>query len=154
MFYCSSERHVTVCEGRKQTIKCEHQEIDIISANYGRHDRDVCQSGLDFMGAWAWDVNCGDAAHSLNVVTGECQGLSECDLHANNAEFGDPCLFTKKYLKVNRLALFLRNYFVLTSFNSSDILFIFQPCLVICFPFKRKLNIVDMSSLIKLLSMH
>lgn len=89
------------------------------------------------MGAWAWNVNCGNPAHSLNVVTGECQGLSECELNANNAEFGDPCFATKKYLKVNRLALFLRNYFVLTSF-------IFSHVLVICFPFKRKLNIVDM----------
>lgn len=98
--FFSPEREALVCEGGKQTIKCEHQEIDIISANYGRTNRAVCQWGLDWMVAWMWKVDC-RSANALDVVRGECEGLSECELHANNAEFGDPCFGTKKYLKVN-----------------------------------------------------
>lgn len=93
------ERHALVCEGGKQTIKCEHQEINIVSASYGRTNRDVCQWGLDWMVAWSWKVNC-HADSTLDVVKKECETLSECELHANNAEFGDPCFLTKKYLTV------------------------------------------------------
>ena len=62
------------------------------------------------MVAWSWKVNC-HADSTLDVVKKECETLSECELHANNAEFGDPCFLTKKYLTVKR-RLFLRIYFV------------------------------------------
>ncbi|PFX31951.1 L-rhamnose-binding lectin CSL1-like [Stylophora pistillata] len=93
------ERSALVCEGGKQKIRCTHQKIEIISAVYGRTDRSVCQWGLDWMVAWAWNVNC-RAPNTFDIVKKECDTLSECDLHANNAEFGDPCFATKKYLTV------------------------------------------------------
>lgn len=80
-------------------IRCDKQEIDIVSAFFGRTDRKVCQSGLDWLGAWAWNVNC-HAGNALEVTRGECQGLSSCELNANTAEYGEPCFGTKKYLKV------------------------------------------------------
>ncbi|KAJ7380767.1 hypothetical protein OS493_007145 [Desmophyllum pertusum] len=95
----NEERDVLLCEGGKQLIKCEHQEINIMSASYGRTDRDVCQWGLDWTVAWLWNVNC-HADKVVDVLRGECQDLSECELHANSAEFGDPCFGTKKYLQV------------------------------------------------------
>lgn len=92
-------RSALVCEGGKQKIRCTHQKIQIISAVYGRTDRSVCQWGLDWTVAWLWNVNC-RAANTLAIVKNECETLSECELHANNAEYGDPCFGTKKYLTV------------------------------------------------------
>lgn len=102
-------RSALVCEGGKQKIRCTHQKIQIISAVYGRTDRSVCQWGLDWTVAWLWNVNC-RAANTLAIVKNECETLSECELHANNAEYGDPCFGTKKYLTVNN-RLFLRTVF-------------------------------------------
>lgn len=117
-FFCLPERDVLICEGGKQLIKCEHQEINIISASYGRTDRDVCQWGLDWTVAWLWNVNC-HADKVVDVLRGECQDLSECELHANSAEFGDPCFGTKKYLQVNR-QFTIHEFFRLTCSNSND----------------------------------
>ena len=91
-------------------IRCDKQEIDIVSAFFGRTDRKVCQSGLDWLGAWAWNVNC-HAGNALEVTRGECQGLSSCELNANTAEYGEPCFGTKKYLKES-YPLLLINYFI------------------------------------------
>ena len=94
-----TERSALVCEGGKQTIVCDKQKIEIISSSFGRTNRDICQWGLDWMVAWAWNVNC-RAENSLNVTKGECEGLSRCVLYSNSEEYGNPCIGTKKYLKV------------------------------------------------------
>lgn len=97
---CSTEREVNLCEGGKQVIRCDNQEIDIISAFWGRTDREDCKAGLDWMVAWAWKVNC-DASDALEVARGECEGLSSCEVHETVSQFGDSCFGTKKYLKVS-----------------------------------------------------
>lgn len=74
-----------------------------------------------------WRVDC-RTANALDVARGECQGLSECELHANNDEFGpDPCGGTKKYLQVNRMWYsFLFLFFAMFKWRNS----IYQSSLI------------------------
>ncbi|CAH1794767.1 unnamed protein product [Owenia fusiformis] len=91
----------TICEGYSGTISCprnarnnKESKIRIIKANYGRTDRQTCQHEN------IRDTNCRNYERSLNVVRRRCDNKSTCTLHANNAEFGDKCVDTYKYLLV------------------------------------------------------
>ena len=84
------------CEGDSHTLSCAHfsKKINILSANYGRlTGAEVCGWG------GTGNTNC-KADGALAKVQAHCQGLSHCTLRATNSEFGDPCLYTYKYLEV------------------------------------------------------
>ena len=83
-----------VCERTKRALRCEApKKLTIVSANYGR------LSGGHICPGPVKTRNCG-AAGSLGKVTRDCQGKQECILEATNAQFGDPCVGTRKYLEV------------------------------------------------------
>ena len=95
-------RKVRVCEAHQETIECPAgRKIDVKYAMYGR------MKGNHVCGAWVLDTNC-QADNSLHVVQADCQGKRSCLLQANNAKFGDPCLFTRKYLEVSEF----KNYYI------------------------------------------
>jgi len=85
-----------VCEGRSRTISCSGgSTIDVINANYGRTaDGSVCPHSS------IRTTSC-SAENSLAKVQGWCQGKTSCTLRANNGVFGDPCVYTYKYLEVD-----------------------------------------------------
>ena len=84
-----------VCEGNSLEIKCnEDRIIDVISANFGRLDRQTCKHEA------MSNINC-RASNSLAKVQKTCQNQTSCTLFANNGFFGgDPCGGTFKYLLV------------------------------------------------------
>ena len=84
-----------VCEGNSLEITCNAGRIiDVISANFGRRDRQTC------IHAAMSNINC-RASNSLVKVQETCQNKTSCTLRANNVFFGgDPCGGTFKYLLV------------------------------------------------------
>ena len=89
-------RHVTVCQGSALKIECQgDQKLEITAADFGRSAHGVCKGLFDL----DWNTNCHTAA-ALEITRRECGGLQSCVLHASISEYGDPCLFIKKYLTV------------------------------------------------------
>ncbi|XP_035671508.1 uncharacterized protein LOC118412625 isoform X11 [Branchiostoma floridae] len=84
-----------VCENQRLSISCPAgQQINIVSALYGRTTRAVCPSGP------IRTTNCRSST-SLARVRTSCQGKSTCSVSASNSVFGDPCVGTHKYLEVS-----------------------------------------------------
>lgn len=83
------------CEGGSLYIYCPAGSyLVVFSANYGRLSSDVCP------GPGSNNINC-ESPGSVDVVRNYCEGLTNCQLEASNAMFGDPCPGTHKYLEVN-----------------------------------------------------
>nr|XP_022344063.1 L-rhamnose-binding lectin CSL3-like [Crassostrea virginica] len=83
------------CEGGSLYIYCPAGSyLVVFSANYGRLSSDVCP------GPGSNNINC-ESPGSVDVVRNYCEGLTNCQLEASNAMFGDPCPGTYKYLEVN-----------------------------------------------------
>eukprot|EP00300_Choanocystis_sp_HF-7_P015934 c19233_g1_i2.p1 GENE.c19233_g1_i2~~c19233_g1_i2.p1 ORF type:complete len:585 (+),score=127.87 c19233_g1_i2:33-1787(+) len=85
---------VEVCENEVAEIDCNGAVIVVSSAAYGRSNAATCAAD-DFFG----DVNC-LAATSFDVVSSLCSGQTLCTIDASNEVFGDPCVGTFKYLRV------------------------------------------------------
>eukprot|EP00058_Branchiostoma_floridae_P013250 XP_002598738.1 hypothetical protein BRAFLDRAFT_95854 [Branchiostoma floridae] len=84
-----------VCEHQRLSINCPAgQQINIVSALYGRTTRTVCPSGP------IRTTNC-RSPDSLARVRTSCHGKSSCSVAASNSVFGDPCYGTFKYLEVS-----------------------------------------------------
>ncbi|XP_069109028.1 L-rhamnose-binding lectin CSL3-like [Argopecten irradians] len=87
-------RHSITCENRKTTLSCRSGEVlDIVSANYGRSELDICYSKI------IKTTHC-SSSKSFYKVYDQCQGLRKCRLSASNNVYGDPCRGTVKYLDV------------------------------------------------------
>ncbi|XP_078597664.1 uncharacterized protein LOC144873843, partial [Branchiostoma floridae x Branchiostoma japonicum] len=83
-----------VCENQRLSISCPAgQQINIVSALYGRTSRAFCPSRS------IRTTNC-RSPNSLARVRTSCQGKSTCSVAASNSVFGDPCVGTFKYLEV------------------------------------------------------
>ncbi|XP_077977208.1 L-rhamnose-binding lectin CSL3-like isoform X2 [Glandiceps talaboti] len=83
-----------VCEHDTISMSCDGGDVlSIRSASYGRHDATTCPS--PFM----LTTTC-EATNSLTLVQQACNGKSSCSVKASNTVFGDPCIFTYKYLSV------------------------------------------------------
>lgn len=89
LLFCLS----TVCEGSTMIIKCPTGKINIEYANYGRTDGNVCSDTT------ISTTDC-RAQDSEEKVKNECDGKTNCSIHAKNSVFGDPCGGVKKYLEV------------------------------------------------------
>lgn len=86
----------TACEGHLLTIHCPFgYYIDVIHAVYGR-DRgpSVCPHA-----AMLVTSGCSSGV-SLSRVWNSCQGRTTCGIPASNNIFGDPCVGTYKFLRV------------------------------------------------------
>ncbi|XP_068743673.1 uncharacterized protein [Montipora capricornis] len=87
-------KSITICEGKTANLTCKDgQKIRIKQANYGRQNKQVCNTGPILT------TNC-KAGKSLGIVQKACHGKARCVLSANNSVFGDPCIGTYKYLAV------------------------------------------------------
>ncbi|XP_077977680.1 L-rhamnose-binding lectin CSL3-like [Glandiceps talaboti] len=91
---CTGEdRFVYACENHQLSLDCTGGEIEVVSANYGRHSTSICPAFLVFT------TDCG-AGSSFDKVKSACDGKDHCALTASNGEFGDPCILIPKYLEV------------------------------------------------------
>ncbi|XP_068741663.1 L-rhamnose-binding lectin CSL1-like [Montipora capricornis] len=87
-------KFIIICEGKTAHLTCtDGQNIRIEQANYGRQDKQICNTGPILT------TNC-KAGKSLGIVQKACLGKARCVLNANNSVFGDPCYGTYKYLAV------------------------------------------------------
>ena len=88
--------NVIVCENSYRTISCSGRStINVLKANYGRTTGgSVCPHSS------IRTTHC-SASNSLAIVQGWCQGSTSCVLRASNGYFGDPCVYTYKYLEVD-----------------------------------------------------
>ncbi|XP_078000659.1 uncharacterized protein LOC144453257 [Glandiceps talaboti] len=85
---------VLVCEHQMLELECVYGGIHIVSANYGRTvDGNTCPHRS------IRTTECG-AETSFDVVEGLCEGQASCSVRASNSVFGDPCVYTFKYLEV------------------------------------------------------
>ena len=86
-----------LCEGRHGILSCPlGQNITLLSASYGRHDRATC----DVSDTYMTQTNCHYGKSHL-VVEEKCNNKPSCELYANNSVFDeDPCPGTYKYLRV------------------------------------------------------
>ncbi|KAM6924909.1 L-rhamnose-binding lectin SML-like [Xenentodon cancila] len=73
----------------------EGQVINVISADYGRHDETTCSYNRPDS-----QTSNTDCSNPTNVVALRCNGQTTCSISASNSEFGDPCQGTYKYLEV------------------------------------------------------
>ncbi|CAF4923828.1 unnamed protein product [Pieris macdunnoughi] len=84
------------CEGKTLNIECNNGSvIRLIRANYGRFLITICNKN----GNTNWNTNC-FSTQSMRVVHNRCHMKQSCSLLAN-AEFGDPCPGTDKYLEIH-----------------------------------------------------
>lgn len=95
LFSAVKSPSVIICEKHKGTISCPNGKlIDVLNANYGRLDREMCQSPSISC------INC-RSSNSLKRVQDKCNGKTSCELHVNNSLFSDdPCPGMHKYLEV------------------------------------------------------
>ncbi|KAJ8044941.1 L-rhamnose-binding lectin CSL3 [Holothuria leucospilota] len=88
---------VITCEGSAMRLSCQgNSEIHVVSASYGRNaGREICPNAFI-------QVTSGcHATSSLSRVRSACEGRNSCSIAASNYIFGDPCVFTHKYLEVS-----------------------------------------------------
>nr|ADD22405.1 cnidarian egg lectin isoform a [Hydractinia echinata] len=83
-----------VCQDKTMTINCGRKRIHIKSASYGRTSRTYC--GYKFFHR----SNC-HVKSSSRAVKSRCENKNRCIVNASNKVFGNPCLFTSKYLEVS-----------------------------------------------------
>eukprot|EP00058_Branchiostoma_floridae_P019226 XP_002604716.1 hypothetical protein BRAFLDRAFT_80311 [Branchiostoma floridae] len=88
------EHILHICERNSDSISCQGDEvIQIVSANYGRTDPNVCSNNPVSV------VDCLSST-AFQTVQSICDNQQSCTLDATNAVFGDPCSGTYKYLEV------------------------------------------------------
>ncbi|KAL5009973.1 hypothetical protein ScPMuIL_012278 [Solemya velum] len=89
----SQVQRIILCENKSKNINCSKGTILIASAEYGRTVNSVCGRNQN-------NIECKTKSSTLNKVREACSNKQSCRLSAENAEFGDPCRGTKKYLNV------------------------------------------------------
>ncbi|KAJ8041114.1 L-rhamnose-binding lectin CSL3 [Holothuria leucospilota] len=108
-YECVQKLAKIVCEHSTLSLRCEgNTDIYILSASYGRNvGTSICQGGTNVV-----TRKC-HASSSLTKVEEACQGQQSCSILASNSVFGDPCVGTYKYLKVEyecELFIFVLHY--------------------------------------------
>ena len=85
-------KKIVISEKEGGTINCGPSGfIEVEYAVYGRTSTSTCGFNAN--------TNC-RAGNSWNYVYSRCQNKQTCYLKANNNEFGGPCPYVRKYLKV------------------------------------------------------
>ncbi|XP_052105160.1 neurogenic locus notch homolog protein 1-like [Mytilus californianus] len=87
-------RNLVICEGYKHSLRCPHQQIEIVSAYFGRSNTVTCSDGHN------QSISC-SAKGAKRDLEGVCQGKESCDVTADANIFGDPCAGTSKYLSID-----------------------------------------------------
>ncbi|XP_062613701.1 L-rhamnose-binding lectin CSL3-like [Saccostrea cucullata] len=88
------DQSFAVCDSQKGFIRCtKGTQIQILSANYGRTDEQVCPTGK------TKTRTCRSEASEIKTKW-NCNGYRTCHLHADVQHFRDPCPNYSKYLEV------------------------------------------------------
>ena len=90
-----------MCHDDKLELTCPLQsQIQIIDANYGRLNYDVCSTGIP--AEYRQNTNC-ISSQALDVVRNLCEGKSQCSVTVDLALNGgvEPCFGTFKYATVD-----------------------------------------------------
>uniref|UniRef100_A0A1I8FSQ9 SUEL-type lectin domain-containing protein n=1 Tax=Macrostomum lignano TaxID=282301 RepID=A0A1I8FSQ9_9PLAT len=83
------------CEHGSSSLSCTSgSTIDVLSAFYGRTSGSVCKRGP----IKTTKCRSGSANSAVRRI---CQGKSSCSVRASNSVFGDPCVGTFKYMRIN-----------------------------------------------------
>ncbi|CAC5361395.1 unnamed protein product [Mytilus coruscus] len=83
-----------ICEGLKSRIKCPwKKKIRILEATYGRTEMGKCRSPN------VKTTSC-SSDKPLPIIRKNCDGMKSCMVSANNGLYGNPCVFTYKYVTV------------------------------------------------------
>nr|BAE02882.1 skin mucus lectin [Nuchequula nuchalis] len=92
------ENHVIICENDLAQLQCDDPErINVLSANYGRHDSTTCSEGRPVSDLMRTDCS----MDTDSTISADCSGAHTCYIVANNDWLGgDPCSDTFKYLEV------------------------------------------------------
>ncbi|XP_062396247.1 L-rhamnose-binding lectin CSL3 [Sardina pilchardus] len=91
-------KRYSVCEGQTGHLSCGWGSIKVISASYGRSNRDTCSSGRP--SSQLSNTQC-HQHQSLRIMSDRCNGMSSCAVPVTNMVFSDPCVRTYKYLDVS-----------------------------------------------------
>ncbi|XP_068599119.1 uncharacterized protein [Brachionichthys hirsutus] len=95
-YTCFPALNVVLCEHSESRLKCDEGQVIIVyGAHYGRRDRTTCSYKRPK--AQLENVDCSNA---VSKVGESCNGKNECLVRASNADFGDPCVGTFKYLEL------------------------------------------------------
>nr|XP_057940504.1 rhamnose-binding lectin-like isoform X2 [Doryrhamphus excisus] len=89
--------HVLACEDSLAHLSCEEEQVIVVkNAIYGRTDQRTCI--FERPPSQVQNDECKGKVKS--TVANSCNGEKSCTIRANNANFGDPCGGTYKYLKI------------------------------------------------------
>ncbi|KAJ8044936.1 Rhamnose-binding lectin [Holothuria leucospilota] len=96
-YRCQQTPTEITCEGSTMSLSCQgNSEIHVVSASYGRN------AGPEICPHSSIQVTSGCHSYfSLSRVRSACEGQNSCSISASNYIFGDPCVFTYKYLEVS-----------------------------------------------------
>jgi len=84
-----------ICEYRRLPISCpKDKKILIKSASYGRTNPYIC-------GKWSVPRRGCSASGAQQKIETSCNGKQSCLIYASNSVFGDPCVYTYKYVNVS-----------------------------------------------------
>jgi uncharacterized protein YxeA len=84
------------CEGSTLKFNCPaSQTIQVTSAVYGRSDSSICCNDANV----CKNTNC--KTDVTTIVSGICNLLNICSIPGASGLFGDPCVGTSKYVKVD-----------------------------------------------------
>uniref|UniRef100_UPI0037E7FE9E L-rhamnose-binding lectin SML-like n=1 Tax=Semicossyphus pulcher TaxID=241346 RepID=UPI0037E7FE9E len=101
-FTCFPAFHQFVCEHTYANLHCDvGQVIEVYGAHYGRRDRSICSFQRPV--SQTQNVYCSRPA---SIVAQRCNGRNSCTIKVSNAELGDPCYGTYKYLEVSYTCLY------------------------------------------------
>ncbi|KAM6982168.1 L-rhamnose-binding lectin SML-like [Tautogolabrus adspersus] len=101
-FTCFPAARQVVCENSFANLRCDvGQVIFLYGAHYGRLDSSVCsfQRPINEL----QNIYC---TKPVSRVAERCNGKNSCTIRARNADFGDPCYGTYKYLEVAYTCLY------------------------------------------------
>ncbi|KAI1289905.1 Latrophilin Cirl [Halotydeus destructor] len=82
------------CEGSTLHMSCDHGQIHLVRANYGRFSISTCNDG----GQLDMSVNC-MSYRSFLIMQDKCNQKANCSVIVSSKLFGDPCPGTYKYLE-------------------------------------------------------
>jgi hypothetical protein len=80
-----------ICQGSLETVSCPNQlSLNITFANWGRASDYICAS--------VYNKYC--KSNVTPLLQKLCNGKNKCSISATNANFGQPCKATYKYLGI------------------------------------------------------
>jgi len=85
-----------ICQGSLETVSCPNQlSLNITFANWGRASDYICAS-VD--NKYVYNKYC--KSNVTPLLQKLCNGKNKCSISATNANFGQPCKATYKYLGI------------------------------------------------------